>query len=70
MDDFTSLRKLKMKGKSFNDILDESKSTKEKSIVIKKINHLEMLMMKYFNMKGGEGTKYKNIEYYTYERGI
>lgn len=51
MNEFESLRKLKIENKSFDDILAESKSTKDKGIVIKKINHLEKLMKDYFKIE-------------------
>lgn len=42
-----SLHSKKIEGESFDDILSDTKSTKDKGIVIKKINHLEKLMNKY-----------------------
>lgn len=48
MTEFTqSLHNKYIDGISFEDILKESKSTKDKGIVIKKINHLEKLMNEY-----------------------
>ena len=50
MNEFETLRKMKIEGQSFDDILASSKSTKDKSIVMKKINHLEKLMNIYLNI--------------------
>lgn len=49
MNNFEILRAVKVDGKSFDDILSESKATKDKSIVIKKMNHLYTLMKEYLN---------------------
>ncbi|MCM1235443.1 MAG: hypothetical protein NC489_35535 [Ruminococcus flavefaciens] len=45
-----SLHSKQVDGISFDDILDESKSTKDKGIVNKKINHLEKLMNEYLSI--------------------
>ena len=50
INEFETLRKMKIEGQSFDDILASSKSTKDKSIVMKKINHLEKLMNIYLNI--------------------
>lgn len=50
MNDFESLRKKKINNKSFDDILSETKSTKDKGVVVKKLNHLEALMKNYFQI--------------------
>lgn len=50
MNEFETLRKMKIEGESFDDILASSKSTKDKSIVMKKVNHLEKLMNIYLNI--------------------
>lgn len=47
MNEFEALHTVRIEGKSFDDILAESKSTKDKNIVIKKIDHLEKLMNEY-----------------------
>lgn len=44
-----------IEGVSFDDILAESKSTKDKGIVTKKINHLEKLMKEYLAGQKSEG---------------
>ena len=44
MNEFNSLRTKKIDGESFDDILQKYKSTKDKGIVVKKINHLDKLM--------------------------
>lgn len=49
MSDFENLKTVKIDGQSFKDILENCTSTKDKSIVIKKINHLEKLMNTYLN---------------------
>lgn len=51
MCEFGTLRRMKIEGKSFDDILADNKSTKDKSIVIKKMDHLEKLMVKYLDIK-------------------
>lgn len=51
MTDFESLKKKKINNKSFDDILGETKSTKDKNVVIKKLNHLELLMKEFFGIK-------------------
>lgn len=51
MNEFEALRRIKIENKSFDDILAESKSTKDKGIVMKKLNHLEKLMKEYFNIQ-------------------
>lgn len=51
MNEFESLRNIKIDGESFNDILLKSKSTKDKGIVIKKINHLEKLMNEFLGIQ-------------------
>lgn len=48
-----SLHNKSIGGVSFDDILAESKSTKDKGIVTKKINHLEKLMNEYLAAKDG-----------------
>lgn len=47
-----SLHAKKINEMSFDDILATSKSTKDKNIVIKKMNHLENLMKDYFDTLG------------------
>ena len=47
-----SLHAKKINEMSFDDILATSKSTKDKNIVIKKMNHLENLMKDYFGTLG------------------
>lgn len=54
MNEFSTLRMEKIEGISFDDILSGTKSTKDKGIVIKKINHLEKLMNQYFNVNDEE----------------
>lgn len=52
MGEFTrSLHSRKVKGVSFDDILEESKATKDKGIVTKKINHLNRLMNEYLGIR-------------------
>lgn len=51
MNEFENLREIKIDEESFDDILAKSKSTKDKRIVVKKMNHLQKLMNKYFNVK-------------------
>lgn len=51
MNEFESLRSEKIDGESFDDILLKSKSTKDKGIVTKKINHLEKLMNMYLDIQ-------------------
>lgn len=51
MNEFESLCCIKVDGESFNDILSKSKSTKDKGIVIKKINHLERLMIEFLGLQ-------------------
>ena len=54
MDEFAgSLHSKKVKGISFDDILEESKATKDKGIVTKKINHLNQLMNEYLCTRKG-----------------
>ena len=50
-----SLHKKVLHGISFDNILEESSSTKDKGVVTKKMNHLELLMNNYFNMDENEG---------------
>lgn len=50
MNDFGALRMVKISEESFDDILSVSKSTKDKNIVIRKINHLEKLMIEYLGV--------------------
>lgn len=50
-----SLHKKTLHGTSFDNILEESNSTKDKGIVTKKMNHLELLMNNYFNINENEG---------------
>lgn len=55
MGEFTrSLHNRKIKGISFDDILEESKATKDKGIVTKKINHLDQLMKEYLGIRQGK----------------
>ncbi|MFG6378320.1 MAG: DUF262 domain-containing protein [Lachnospiraceae bacterium] len=51
-----SLHSKKIDGKSFDEILEEtkSKSTKDRGVVIAKINHLETLMNEYLGITGCE----------------
>lgn len=50
MDAFTdSLHHKPIDGVSYDDILAQSKSTKDKNVVIKKLNHLEKVMKEYLN---------------------
>ncbi len=49
-----SLHSRKIKGVSFDDILEESKATKDKGIVTKKINHLNRLMNEYLGIRQGK----------------
>lgn len=52
MTEFTqSLHNKSVDGVSFDDILSESKSTKDKGIVTKKMNHLEKLMNEYLDIR-------------------
>lgn len=51
MNKFESLHSVKIDGESLDDILSKSKSTKDKGIVIKKINHLEKLMKKFLDIQ-------------------
>lgn len=51
MNNFNTLRSVEIDGVSFESILAGTKSTKDKGIVIKKINHLEKLMNHYFNIE-------------------
>lgn len=50
-----SLHKKTLHGISFDNILEESSSTKDKGIVTKKMNHLELLMNNYLNINKNEG---------------
>lgn len=50
-----SLHKKTLYGISFDNILEESSSTKDKGIVTKKMNHLELLMNNYLNINKNEG---------------
>lgn len=47
MNNFKTLRAEKIDGESFDDILGAMRSTKDKSVVVKKIDYLELLMKKY-----------------------
>ncbi len=47
-----SLHGKALDGESFDDILSDNKSTKDKGIVIKKMNHLERLMNEYLGIDG------------------
>lgn len=62
MDKFDSLQKIEIDGKSFEDILNGSKSTKERSIVKKKMEHLEALMKKYFAEQNKRNNNIINIK--------
>lgn len=56
MAEFTrSLHSKTVNGVSFDTILEESKSTKDKGIVTKKMKHLEKLMKEYLDRKKKEG---------------
>ncbi len=58
MAEFTkSLHSKTVNGVSFDTILEESKSTKDKGIVTKKMNHLEKLLKEYLNRKKKEGSR-------------
>ena len=51
MDEFNhSLHGKPIDGLSYDDILAQSKATKDKSVVRKKLNHLEQLMWEYLNI--------------------
>ncbi len=64
MAEFTkSLHSKTVNGVSFDMILEESKSTKDKGIVTKKMNHLERLMKEYLDRKKkGDKRKPDDIE--------
>lgn len=51
MNNFDALRSVEIEDVSFDGILAGTKSTKDKGIVIKKLNHLEKLMNQYFDIK-------------------
>lgn len=51
MNNFNTLKNVEIDGVSFESILAGTKSTKDKGIVLKKINHLEKLMNQYFNFE-------------------
>ena len=51
MNQFNVLRTNKLDGTSFDDILQQTKSTKDKGIVIKKMNHLKKLMNTFLGVK-------------------
>lgn len=59
MNNFNTLRNVKIEDISFEGILSETKSTKDKGIVIKKLNHLEKLMNQYFNIENENEIEYK-----------
>ena len=67
MNKFDTLHTVKIDGESFDDILSQSKSTKHRNIVIKKIDHLEKLMKKYLNVN--EDSKYldNSVESFMFE---
>ncbi len=46
-----SLHSKEIEGKSFDSILEEKKSTKDKGVVVKKMEHLEKLMRDYFEIQ-------------------
>lgn len=48
INDFDSLKKIKIDGNSCEELLKENGSTKNKSVVTRKFTHLHKLMMKYF----------------------
>ncbi|MCI8661512.1 MAG: hypothetical protein HFG54_14925 [Lachnospiraceae bacterium] len=52
MNGFHLLRKTKISEKSFDNILEASKSTKDKSIVRKKMKHMEQLLYNYLKSHG------------------
>lgn len=60
---FESLRKIKIGEKSFDDILTDTKSTKDRSVVIKKMDHLENLMYEYLDIQKGKviAERYRKI---------
>jgi len=62
MNEFESLHSKKIRDESFDDILLKSKSTKDKGIVIKKINHLEKLMYEYLEIQNEDMPQNNSVE--------
>jgi len=62
MNNFDTLRSVEIEEVSFDSILEGTKSTKDKGIVIKKLNHLEKLMNQYFNIKSENEIEYEAQE--------
>lgn len=57
-----TLHSKKIKGESFDDILKNIKSTKDKSVVIKKMNHLKQLMEEYLDVKADDSNSNDSVE--------
>lgn len=61
MEDFKELRKKKYGKESFDDILERTKSTKDKGIVVKKLNYLEIMLKEYLGIQEENGEE-NNLE--------
>lgn len=57
-----TLHSKEIKGESFDDILKNIKSTKDKSVVIKKIDHLKQLMEEYLEVKVDDTNSNDSVE--------
>lgn len=62
MNQFQSLRKRKINGVSFDDILEECKATKDKSVVMKKIDHMEKLMNAYLGIHSEDSKSCDSVD--------